>query len=103
MPTITTELTERHIILVTRATAGTSDLAHMIRDQGGRFVVMGAETEPGRRLVLSLNTGNKGIAVFLPGDPDSPDDLAEAVAECHRCWGEGKNVVVLSPAGQAGS
>lgn len=98
MPTITTDLTDRHIILVTRATEGTAEVAHMIRDEGGRFVVMETDVEAGRRLVLSLNTGNGGVAVFLPGDADDPADRAEAVAECRRCWGPDKSIVMLVPA-----
>lgn len=98
MPTITTSLTRRTTILVTKATDETAEIAHSIRDGGGRFVVMDTDLAAGRRLVLSLNTGNGGVAVFLPGDAAHPADLEEALGECRRCWGAEKGIVLLAPA-----
>lgn len=96
MPTITTGITDSATFLITRVTDGVAEVATMIRDQGGRFVVMGTDLEAGRRLVLSLNTGNGGVAVYLPGDWSLAADREAGLAECRRCWGD-KPVLLLLP------
>jgi len=98
MPTITTDITEKASFLVVHVNDDLADIAFMIRDQGGRFVVMGAD-RAARDLVLRLNTGNRGIAVHLPADPSA--EFQAGVAECRACWGVDKQVLVLAPAAPA--
>lgn len=61
--------------------------ARLMAAAGARLVLMDPDEAGGHRLVLELNTGESGRAVFLPGRPSDPAELAEAIAECRRCWG----------------
>lgn len=85
-------------IVVAGSDGPAAGAAWALKAAGARLVVLDTDLDRGHRLVLALNTGNSGIAVFLPGDPASSADLAEAVAECRTCWGR-CDLVVQAPAG----
>lgn len=76
----------RYAFVIAGVSETTADIARLMKRQGSQFVIMDRDTHRGHRLTLELNTGNRGIAVFLPGDPADPADLDEAVEECRRCW-----------------
>lgn len=71
----------------------------VLAEGGCCFVIMDADSHAGHRLTLALNTGSRGRAVFVPGDPEQADDRAEALAECARCW-PGQPSFILAPAGR---
>jgi len=88
---------------VTGITDAVVDLCHGAVPQGGRFVVLSApddaaERLAARRLVLALNTGNRGVAVHWPADAADPADLSRAAAEARRCWGTTLPLARLLPA-----
>jgi len=64
---------------------------------GACFVVLDVPGGAGRALTLALNTGSRGRAVFLPGDPTDPAEQAAALAECRQCWPQ-HEPVLLQPA-----
>lgn len=71
-----------------------------LADQGGCFTIMDGDQRAGHRLTLELNTGSRGRAVFIPGNPQDPGDRAKAIAENARCWPDQTAVILscLSPA-----
>jgi len=75
-----------------------SDVAWTLKEAGAVMVLMAPDASAGRRLTLALNAGNRGVALFIPGDPRNPADLAEAQAEARRAWGGCDLVVTPGPA-----
>ncbi|AUN30131.1 hypothetical protein [Niveispirillum cyanobacteriorum] len=65
--------------------------------QGGCFTIMDSDQRAGHRLVLELNTGSRGRAIFVPGNPEEAGDRADAMAENARCWPD-QTPLILSPA-----
>jgi NAD(P)-dependent dehydrogenase (short-subunit alcohol dehydrogenase family) len=57
-----------------------------LAETGACFVVLDRPGGAGRALTLALNTGSRGRAVFLPGDPADPAECAAALVECRQCW-----------------
>jgi hypothetical protein len=68
-----------------------------LASQGGCFTVMDMDQRAGHRLVLELNTGSRGRAIFIPGNPEESCDRADAIAENARCWPD-QTALILSPA-----
>lgn len=64
---------------------------------GGCFTIMDADQQQGHRLALALNTGSRGRAIFIPGNPEDAGDRADALAETARCWPD-QTAIILSPA-----
>lgn len=89
--------TGRIVVVAGVADPAAADAARLFARSGARLVLMDPDAGLGRRIVLELNTGNSGIAVFLPGNPADLGDMAAAVAEARRCWG-GCDLVVAPTA-----
>lgn len=83
--------------IVLGVTAGTESACRALAAQGGCFTIMDRDQRAGHRLVLALNTGSRGRAIFLPGNPADAGDQAEAMAENARCWPD-QTALILSPA-----
>lgn len=62
-------------------------LARLLIAEGCRMVLIDRDMVAGHRLVLELNTGNAGMALFIPGSGDHALDAADAVAEAQAAWG----------------
>lgn len=87
----------RTVVIAGVADPAAAETARLLAKAGACLVLMDPDTEAGHRLTLELNTGNHGIAVFLPGNPADLGDMAAAVAEARRCWG-GCDLVVAPTA-----
>lgn len=83
--------------LVLGITPATAAACRTLAAEGGCFTIMDPDQKAGHRLVLSLNTGSRGRAIFMPGDPRNPDDRADALIENARCWPD-QSPIILSPA-----
>ncbi|MFY8093715.1 MAG: hypothetical protein ACOVN0_09560 [Niveispirillum sp.] len=83
--------------LVLGITPATMAACRTLATQGGCFTVLDGDQLAGHRLVLELNTGSRGRAIFIPGNPQDPDDRADAMAENARCWPD-QTPLILSPA-----
>ncbi|WP_041785334.1 SDR family NAD(P)-dependent oxidoreductase [Rhodospirillum centenum] len=83
------------VVVAGTATVAAAEAARLMAAAGANLVLMDRDLRAGHRLTLELNAGNRGIAVFLPGDPADAGDLAEAVAEARQSWGGCD--LVLSP------
>lgn len=81
--------------VVLGVTPATAAACRALAAQGGCFTIMDRDQDAGHRLTLELNTGSRGRAVFIPGDPEHPDDRADALAENARCWPD-QTPVILS-------
>lgn len=68
-----------------------------LASQGGCFTIMDMDQQAGHRLVLELNTGSRGRAIFVPGNPEQAGDRADAIAENARCWPD-QTALMLSSA-----
>ncbi|MBP7336747.1 hypothetical protein [Niveispirillum sp.] len=83
--------------LVLGVTPATMAVCRALAAQGGCFTILDTDQKAGHRLVLELNTGSRGRAIFIPGDPRNPNDRADAVAENASCWPD-QTPLILSPA-----
>lgn len=83
--------------VVLGVTPATAAACRALATQGGCFTLMDKDQDAGHRLTLELNTGSRGRAVFIPGDPEDPADRAEAMVENARCWPD-QTPVILSRA-----
>ncbi|OYQ32360.1 hypothetical protein CHU95_16285 [Niveispirillum lacus] len=84
--------------LVLGVTPATIAACRTLAGQGGCFTILATDQEAGHRLVLELNTGSRGRAIFIPGNPQDAGDRADALAEHARCWPD-QTPLILSPAG----
>lgn len=85
------------VVIAGVADAAAARTARLLAGAGARLVLMDPDADSGHRLTLELNTGNSGIAVFLPGNPADLGDMAAAVAEARTAWG-GCDLVVAPTA-----
>jgi len=83
--------------IVLGVTPSTSAACRTLASQGGCFTVMDMDQRAGHRLVLELNTGSRGRAIFIPGNPEDDGERADAIAENARCWPD-QTALILSPA-----
>lgn len=83
--------------LVLGVTPATIATCRTLAAQGGCFTVLDRDQKAGHRLVLELNTGSRGRAIFIPGNPQDPYDRADALAENASCWPD-QTPLILSPA-----
>ncbi|MFV3074099.1 hypothetical protein [Niveispirillum fermenti] len=84
--------------VVLGVTAGTAAACRALATHGGCFTIMDTDQDRGHRLTLALNTGSRGRAIFIPGNPENAGDRADALAETARCWPD-QAAIILSPAG----
>ncbi len=75
------------VVIAGVADPAAAETARLLAKAGARLVLMDPSADTGHRLTLELNTGNHGIAVFLPGNPADLGDMAAAVAEARTSWG----------------
>ncbi|MFV3128252.1 hypothetical protein [Niveispirillum sp. KHB5.9] len=78
-------------------TPATAAACRTLANQGGCFTIMATDQDEGHRLTLELNTGSRGRAVFIPGDPQNVADRTYAMEENARCWPD-QTALILSPA-----
>ncbi len=71
--------------------------ARQLADGGASFVILDPPGGPGRALVLELNTGSRGRAVYMPGNPALASERAEALVECARCWPDQTPILIQRP------
>lgn len=83
--------------VVLGVTPASTAACRTLASQGGCFTIMDRDQRAGHRLTLELNTGSRGRAVFIPGNPEQDGDRAEALAENARCWPD-QTGIILSPA-----
>lgn len=83
--------------IVLGVTPATAAACRTLAGQGGCFTIMDSDQRKGHRLVLELNTGSRGRAIFIPGNPEESCDRADAMVENARCWPD-QTALILSPA-----
>lgn len=83
--------------LVLGVTPATIATCRTLAAQGGCFTILDGDQSAGHKLVLELNTGSRGRAIFIPGNPHDADDRADALLENARCWPD-QTPLILSPA-----
>ncbi|HYC01700.1 MAG TPA: SDR family NAD(P)-dependent oxidoreductase [Azospirillaceae bacterium] len=76
------------VAIVTGAGTGPqAELAVRLARAGAFLVLADADGPAGRRTVLEANTGERGRAVFHPGDLSEPGFAAFLAREAESCWG----------------
>lgn len=83
--------------VLTGIDAAMAATARQLAAAGASFVILDRPGGPGRALVLELNTGSRGRAVYLPGNPDAPFDRSLALTECARCWPQQVPILIHRP------
>ena len=83
--------------LVLGVTPATVAACRTLAGQGGCFTIMDSDQQAGHRLVIELNVGSRGRAIFFPGNPRNEDDRVQAMVENARCWPD-QTMLILSSA-----